>query len=56
MDGIPTPDEARAWLKEHGAAPDLTMTWTVTDRPGTADRHLRLLNMLFSPRPGDQAA
>lgn len=56
MDGIPTPDEARDWLKEHGQAPDLTMTWHVTEQAGTADRHLRLLHMLFSPRPGDQAA
>lgn len=56
MQEIPTPDEARDWLKAYGSAPDLTMTWNVTEQPGTADRHLRLLNMLFSPRAGDQAA
>lgn len=56
MADIPTPDEAREWLKESGVTPDLTVTWTVTDAPGSAERHVKLLKMLFGSADGPQAA
>lgn len=46
---IPSPDEARDWLKMSGAQPDLSVTWRVGDAPGSAGRHLKLLAMLFEP-------
>lgn len=46
---IPTSDEARAWLKESGEMPDLSATWNTSDAPGSAERHLKLLKMLFEP-------
>jgi hypothetical protein len=52
----PTPDEAREWLKESGKMPDLSVTWQGTDEPGSAERHLRLLNMLFGPTDQSSAA
>jgi hypothetical protein len=45
----PTPEEARDWLKESGETPDLSVTWRVSDAPGSAERHLALLKMLFEP-------
>lgn len=55
-EGIPTPSEARDWLKESGRAPDLSVTWTATDAAGSAERHLKLMNMLFgSAAPRDAA-
>lgn len=45
----PTGDEAIAWLKESGQRPDLTVFWRASDAPGAAERHLRLLDMLFQP-------
>ncbi len=56
MTDIPTPDEAREWLKKSGAPPDLSVTWRVTDAPGSAERHLKLLKMLFEPEGGPHAA
>jgi hypothetical protein len=52
----PTPDEAREWLKESGVTPDLSVTWRVTDAPGSAERHLKLLNLLFGSADGPRAA
>lgn len=52
----PTPDEARDWLKESGVTPDLTVTWSACEAPGSAERHLRLLKMLFEPQDGPHAA
>jgi len=49
----PTPEEALAWLKESGQAPDLTVTWRVTNEPGSAGRHLKLLKMLFEPEESE---
>lgn len=55
-EGIPSPDEARDWLKQSGVAPDLSVTWKVTDATGSAERHLKLMNMLFgSAAPRDAA-
>jgi hypothetical protein len=56
MTGIPTPDEAREWLKEHESELDLTVIWTETDAPGSAERHLKLLKMLFGPAEPPRAA
>jgi hypothetical protein len=44
-----TGDEAIAWLKESGRTPDLSVFWTASDAPGAAERHLKLLSMLFEP-------
>lgn len=44
-----TGDEAIAWLKESGKTPDLSVFWRTSDAPGAAERHLRMLNMLFQP-------
>lgn len=52
----PTSEEAIAWLKESGQMPDLTVTWRVSDAPGSAERHVRLLKMLFEPQDGHHAA
>lgn len=49
MADIPTGDEAIAWLKESGKTPDLSVFWRSSDGPGAAERHLKLLNMLFQP-------
>lgn len=55
-EGIPSPDEARDWLKQSGRVPDLSVTWKVTDAAGSAERHLSLMNMLFgSAAPRDAA-
>ncbi len=56
MADIPTPDEARDWLKVSGLTPDLSVTWTVSDAPGSAERHLDLLKMLFGPTEPPRAA
>lgn len=53
---IPGPDEARDWLKESGRTPDLSVTWTVTDAAGSAERHLNLMNMLFGSAVPREAA
>lgn len=54
--GAPAPEEARDWLKESGIVPDLSVTWVVTDKPGSAERHLKLLNVLFGPTEPPRAA
>jgi hypothetical protein len=55
MTDIPTPDEARDWLKQSGRTPDLTMTWEVaeSDDPAVMDA---ILDILFRPRPQSDAA
>lgn len=53
---VPSADEALAWLKQSGVTPDLSVTWKVTQEPGSAQRHLALLNMLFGPAEPPRAA
>lgn len=36
--------------------PDLSVTWKVTEAPGSAERHLKLLNLLFGPAEPPKAA
>lgn len=49
---IPSPDEARDWLKEWGEMPDITLEIHPTMAPGSAERHLKMLKMLFEPSRG----
>lgn len=56
MSERPTPEEARDWLKESGTMPDLTVTWRESDAPGSMERHLKLLKMLFDPEDDHHAA
>ena len=58
QDGSIRGEEASAWLKAHcadGAGLDITFTW---DREAKPDQgaYERLLEILFTPRPGDLAA
>lgn len=56
MSERPTPEEAREWLKESGKTPDLTVTWRESDAPGSAERHVKLLKMLFDSEGDHHAA
>lgn len=42
-------EAAIAWLKKSGQRPDLSVFWRNSSAPGSAERHLKLLNMLFQP-------
>lgn len=45
-------EAAIAWLRESGHRPDLSVFWRSSDAPGSAERHMRLLDMLFQPADG----
>lgn len=53
-EGIPSSDEARDWLKESGATPDLSIDWRTSAPDEGAYR--TLLDILFAPRGEDYAA
>lgn len=51
-------DEAGTWLREHfkdDPDPGISFTWDATARPDQG-AYERLLEILFTPRPGDLAA
>lgn len=53
-EGIPSPDEARGWLKQSGLTPDLSIDWRASAPDEGAYR--TLLDILFAPRGEDYAA
>lgn len=54
-DKVPTPDEARDWLKESGKVPDLSVTWDVApvEDPAVMDA---ICDILFRPHHRPNAA
>lgn len=42
-------EESGDQVDQSGGTPDLSVTWRVSDAPGSAGRHLKLLEMLFGP-------
>lgn len=55
MPDIPTPDEARDWLKAHGSAPDISMRWDVAPE-GDDSIVDAICDILFRPRSKPNAA
>jgi hypothetical protein len=55
-DAIPA-GEAGEWLRENITDPDaqISITWTVPEAPNPAAL-ARVLDILFAPRPNDEAA
>jgi hypothetical protein len=49
-------DHARDGSAFEMYAPDLTVTWRESDAPGSMERHLKLLEMLFGPIGGTDEA
>lgn len=57
QEGIPTGEEASAWLREHFRGdpnPHISIEW-VPDN-SREEEYGQLLDFLFAPRPGDAAA
>lgn len=52
---IPSPDEARDWLKASGKTPDLSMSWSVAPVEDPAVM-AAILDILFRPRAKPDAA
>lgn len=52
---VPTPDEARDWLKRSGEMPDLSVTWETApvEEPAVMNA---ILDILFRPRATPDAA
>lgn len=51
-------EEAGAWLRQHfenEPEPEVTITWKVSEQPNPAALAW-MLDVLFAPRPDDQAA
>lgn len=53
--GIPSPDEARDWLKASGKTPDLSVRWSVAPVEDPAVMNA-ILDILFRPRAKPDAA
>lgn len=52
----PDPDQAREWIIQHPSRMlSIDLSWQITEEPDNG-AYRRLLEILFSPRPGDQAA
>lgn len=55
QDGIPTPDEAREWLKSRPGGVSITFAWDAEAVPDQG-AYERLLEILFASRPDAEAA
>lgn len=56
MADIPTGEEARDWIAQHPAKMlAIDLAWKITEETDDG-AYNRLLEILFSPRPGDRAA